>query len=84
MQTEDREYAAFMRRAVRAFVRRAGNDPEALRMLVDLGRYVDESVAEGIKGAHNTGYSYGEIAARLGISRQAVHHGEGFAVVPRD
>jgi IS30 family transposase len=42
-------------------------------MLIELGRYVDESVAQGIQGAQASGYSYGEIAARLGTTRQAVH-----------
>ena len=69
---ENDEYAAFVRRILRAYSRRvADGDVEALVLLVGLAEEIDTAMAEAVKtlGAH--GYSWAEIGARLGISRQA-------------
>jgi predicted DNA-binding protein YlxM (UPF0122 family) len=41
-------------------------------MLNELATEAQQAVGVGMKECHNQGYSYGEIAAALGISRQAV------------
>jgi hypothetical protein len=57
---------------VRAYSRRAGDgDVEALVLLVDLAEEIDTAMAEAVKGLRTRGYSWAEIGARLGISRQA-------------
>lgn len=70
---ENSEYAQFMRRAVRAFVRRAADDPDSLPLLAAIAEELDQAVNAGILAAHEGGFSTAEIAARLGITRQAVH-----------
>jgi DNA-directed RNA polymerase specialized sigma24 family protein len=62
------------RRVIRSLVRRAAEgDTEALEQLADLDRVVSAAVAEALALMHGeAGYSYGELAAVLGVSRQAV------------
>ena len=68
-QVENDEYGAFVRRILRACSRRAGDgDVEAL---VGLAEEIDAAMAEAVKGLRAHGYSWAEIGARLGISRQA-------------
>ena len=69
---EPSDYAAFLRRSLRAMARRvAAADPEALAMLCSLR--ADLEVAENVAmvGLHAEGYSYTEMARPLGITRQA-------------
>ena len=69
---ENDDYAAFARRIIRAHGRRvAAGDPDALVALVGLGRDVDAATTEGVTGLRAAGYSWGDIAGRLGVSRQA-------------
>jgi len=69
---ENDAYAGFTRRIVRAYARRvASGDVEALADLVDLATQVDAAILEAVTGLRAFGYSWAEIAARLGISRQA-------------
>lgn len=70
---ENDAYAGFMRRAVRAYGRRVGDgDLPALADLVKLRDLVDDAIREGAQVAHERhGYSWTEIAAELGVSRQA-------------
>ena len=71
---ENDEYAAFVRRIIRAFARRvATGDVEALSDMVALSTQLDESIGDAVKGLRAHGYSWTEIADRLGISRQAAH-----------
>jgi DNA-directed RNA polymerase specialized sigma24 family protein len=70
---ENREFDAFARRIVRAYARRvAEGDIEALPALRDLASTVDTALCEAVSGLRGFGYSWAEIAARLGVSRQAV------------
>ena len=69
---ENDEYGAFVRRVLRAYSRRVGDgDVEALVLLVGLAEEIDAAMAEAVKGLRTQGYSWAEIGARLGISRQA-------------
>jgi len=77
---EHDDYAAFARRVIRAHGRRAAGDPDALAALVALAREVDAATGDAVTGLRAAGYSWGDIAARLGVSRQAVQQrwgGEG-------
>ena len=69
---ENDEYAAFIRRVLRAYSRRVGDgDVEALVLLVGLAEEIDAAMAEAVRGLRAHGYSWAEIGVRLGISRQA-------------
>lgn len=71
-QVENDEYGAFVRRVLGAYSRRVGDgDVEALVLLVGLAEEIDTAMAEAVKGLRARGYSWAEIGARLGISRQA-------------
>jgi biotin operon repressor len=71
-QVENDEYAAFVRRILRAYSRRVGNgDVEALALMLGLAEEIDAAIAEAVKGLRTCGYSWAEIGSRLGISRQA-------------
>jgi hypothetical protein len=67
-------YAGFARRIVRAYSRRiATGDVDGLTDLVDLSGQIDTAIHQAIHGLRGFGYSWGEIACRLGITRQAAH-----------
>ncbi|PWU55785.1 hypothetical protein DLE60_27395 [Micromonospora globispora] len=69
---ENDEFAAFARRIIRAHGRRvAAGDVEAHRDLVALSTNLDQAIGEAVIGLRAFGYSWAEIGARLGISRQA-------------
>ncbi len=69
---ENDEYAAFTRRIVRAYSRRvAAGDIEALTSMVTLAADVEDAIQAAVIGLRTFGYSWTEIANRLGISRQA-------------
>ena len=69
---ENDEYAAFVRRVLRAYSRRVGDgDVEALGLLVGLAEEIDAAMAEAVKGLRAHGYSWAEISYRPGITRQA-------------
>lgn len=46
---------------------------EALAMVVALRRAADQLEHQAVINAHNQGWSWSQIAAALGISRQAAH-----------
>jgi len=69
---ENTEYAAFTRRILRAYARRvASGDIEALRSLVVFPSDVDDATREAVRGLRSFGYSWAEIADRLGVTRQS-------------
>jgi hypothetical protein len=71
---ENDEYAAFIRRIIRAYSRRiATGDIEALRDLLALARDIDTATDSAVEGLRAFGYSWADIGDRLGISRQAAH-----------
>ncbi|BCJ55084.1 hypothetical protein Asp14428_65590 [Actinoplanes sp. NBRC 14428] len=69
---ENDEYAAFVRRILRAYARRvATGDVEALIDMVGLSDLLDDAISDAVTGLRSHGYSWAEIGQRLGISRQA-------------
>jgi len=83
--TETAEFAAFARRIVKAYGRRVGDgDVEALPELLALSAEIDAAIAKSVSGLRAAGYSWGEIAARLGTTRQAAQQRFGRASGPAD
>lgn len=73
-KAENGEFAGFARRVVRAYARRvADGDVEALPDMVRLSDELDAAIAESVAGLRRFGYSWAEIASRLGTTRQAAH-----------
>ncbi len=69
---ENDEYAAFVRRIIRAHAKRvATGDVEALTDMVGLSTLLDEAITDAVTGLRSHGYSWADIGSRLGISRQA-------------
>jgi hypothetical protein len=71
---ENTKFAAFARRILRAYARRvAAGDIEALTDLVAPSTGLDEAISHAVLGLRqaNPPYSWAEIGARLGITKQA-------------
>jgi len=71
--TENDQYAAFLRRAIAAYSRRVGSgDIDALADMTRLATHLDQAITEAVTGLRTgAGYSWADIALRLGITRQA-------------
>jgi hypothetical protein len=68
---ENDEYAAFVRRVIAAYSRRVGSgDIEAITDMAALADDLDQAIRQAITGLRVAGYSWADIAARLGITRQ--------------
>lgn len=71
---ENEEFTAFGRRIIRAAGRRiAAGDVEALPALAALSADLDAAIGDAVLGLRAAGYSWAEIASRLGVTRQAAH-----------
>ena len=69
---ENDEYASFVRRVIRAHARRvAAGDVDALADMTGLATELDEAITQAVTGLRGAGYSWAEIATRLGVTRQA-------------
>ncbi|WP_127935287.1 hypothetical protein [Nonomuraea polychroma] len=69
---ENDQYAAFLRRAIRAYGRRiASGDVEALADVIALIDDLDDTIARAVTGLRAQGYSWADIARPLAITRQA-------------
>ena len=69
---ENSQYAAFARRVLRAYARRiCAGDIDALPGITILAADIDTAIRQAITGLRETGYSWAEIGARLGVTRQA-------------
>jgi len=69
---ENDEYHAFARRILRGYSRRvATGDVEALAQLVSLSGEIECATRTAVIGLRDFGYSWAEIATRLGVSKQA-------------
>jgi len=68
---ENDEYAAFLRRVIRAYSRRvAAGDIEAITTMAALAGHLEDATRQAITGLRESGYSWADIAMRLGITRQ--------------
>ena len=66
---ENDEYAAFVCRVIRAHARRvAAGDVNALADMTGLAAELDEAITQAVTGLRNIGYSWAEIAVRLGVT----------------
>lgn len=75
---ENDDYAAFVRRVVAAHGRRiSSGDIEGLPALAGLAEDIDTAMHTAITGLRAVGWSWAEIAARLGTTRQAAHERYG-------
>ncbi len=84
---ENDEYAAFVRRVLAAYSRRvAAGDIEAITEMASIARDMDTAVREAVAGLRTCGYSWAEIASRLGVTRQGAQQrwGEAANPGPRD
>jgi hypothetical protein len=69
---ENDTYAAFVRRVVRAQGRRvAAGDVDGLVDLLTLAQEVEAAIDAAVAGLRRAGYSWAEIATRVGVTRQA-------------
>ena len=69
--TENDEYARFLRRVIRAYSRRvASGDIEAITTMATLADDLEDATRNAITGLRAFGYSWADIAMRLGITRQ--------------
>ncbi|HZM76714.1 MAG TPA: hypothetical protein VFC19_13360 [Candidatus Limnocylindrales bacterium] len=71
---ENKEFAAFARRIVRAFARRvAQGDIEALTDLLAFAADIDDALQDAVTGLREYGYSWSEIAKRAGTKKQTAY-----------
>jgi hypothetical protein len=69
---ENDEYAAFVRRVLRGYARRvARGDIDAIADMAAIAGELDGVMRQAVGGLRGAGYSWAEIAARLGVTRQA-------------
>ncbi len=69
---ENDEYAAFLRRVIHAYSRRvAAGDIEAITTMAATADAMDGAIRDAITGLRHVGYSWADIALRLGVTRQA-------------
>jgi hypothetical protein len=68
---ENDEYAAFLRRVIRAYSRRvAAGDIEAITTMAALADHLEDATRQAITELRGFGYSWADIGMRLGITRQ--------------
>ncbi len=68
---ENEEYAAFLRRVIAAYSRRvAAGDIEAITAMAALADHLEDATRQAITGLRAFGYSWADVALRLGITRQ--------------
>ena len=77
---ENDEYAAFLRRVIAAYSRRvAAGDIEAITTMAHLADHLEDATRQAITGLRDFGYSWADIAMRLGITRQGAQQRWGDA-----
>ena len=80
---ENDEYAAFLRRVIRAYSRRvAAGDIEAITTMAALADHLEDATRQAITGLRGFGYSWADIAMRLGITRQGAQQRWGDTPAP--
>ena len=69
---ENDDYAAFLRRAIRAYGHRiAAGDIDALADAAFLSKQLDTAIKAAVSGLRQRGYSWADIGRQLGVTRQA-------------
>lgn len=82
---ENDEYAAFVRRAIRVYTARvATGDIDALTTMAAIAADFDTAIGQAITGLRGSGYSWADIAVRVGVTRQAAQQRWGTIAQPRD
>ena len=77
---ENDQYAAFVRRVIAALSRRvATGDIDAISDMTSIATELDDAITEAVTGLRKAGYSWADIAARLGVTRQAAQQRWGRA-----
>jgi DNA-directed RNA polymerase specialized sigma24 family protein len=77
---ENDQYAAFLGRVIDAYSRRfASGDIEAITAMAN---HLEDATRQAITGLRAFGYSWAEIAARLGITRQGAQQRWGTDPAP--
>lgn len=67
-------YRAFVRRVLRAYSSKvAAADPEDLAELLEVSRDVEHAIDQAVAGLRERGYSWAQIAAAVGTTRQTAH-----------
>jgi hypothetical protein len=80
---ENDEYAAFLRRVIAAYSRRvASGDIEAITAMAALAGNLEDATRQAITGLRDIGYSWADIAMRLGITRQGAQQRWGDTPAP--
>lgn len=74
---ENSDYAAMVGRLIRALARRAGSDVDLLPAFAAMREDLDGLMRQAVAACRQDGYSWGEIAKRLGTTRQAVQQRYG-------
>jgi hypothetical protein len=68
---ENPQYAAFLRRVIRAYSRRiAAGDIEAITTMAALADDLEDATRQAMNALNDFGYSWADIGMRLGITRQ--------------
>lgn len=71
MSVETPDYAAMLRRMIRAYGRRvAEGDPYDLGDMLTVRDELDRALRAAVAGHRETGFSWAEIGAGLGVTRQ--------------
>ena len=76
--TTNSSYFGMLRRTVRNVSKRT-EQPTDLAELLEIRSLLDDVIAESVNNLHEQGYSWTEIAAVLGVSRQAARQRYGKA-----
>jgi DNA-directed RNA polymerase specialized sigma24 family protein len=72
-EREASEVAGAARRMIRALGRRVGREDSVdLQLIIDLRAEVEAALTEAMRGQRALGFSYAEIGAGVGWSKQAV------------
>ena len=80
---ENDEYAAFLRRVIRAYSRRvAAGDIEAITTMAALADDLEDATRQALNELNAVGYSWADIGMRLGITRQGAQQRWGDTPAP--